>query len=139
MRSMTAWTWSSVAPAFITIIISRSPGGPTLERDTSAAVGGGHTPVGVGARSSRDHGWSARRDGAAGRERLAKSPGAIGDEAVAGEGGARDVRPGGHGLRSRTCTRHRRGGGIPSPLAIRCAAVSRTYRQSAFAVPPDAR
>jgi len=36
---MTAWTWSSVAPAFITIIISRSPGATTLERDTSAAVG----------------------------------------------------------------------------------------------------
>src|SRR5687768_16512028 len=118
MRSMTAWTWSSVAPAFITIIISRSPGGPTLERDTSAAVGGGHTPVGVGARSSRDPGWSARRDGAAGRERLAKSPGAIGDEAVAGEGAARDVRPGRHGFEALLVPEHRHSAGRTSPLPM---------------------
>jgi hypothetical protein len=47
---MTAWICSSVAMAFITIIISRSPGASTLERDTSAAEGEG-SPAVIGARS----------------------------------------------------------------------------------------
>src|SRR3712207_9133122 len=93
---MTAWTWSSVADAFITIIICRSPEAMNSRKGYECGGGRG-SPEGFGARSLQDPGWSARRGGAAGRERLAKSPGAIGEVAGAGEGGARGVRPGGHG------------------------------------------